>query len=165
MISLRNYRPSDVDRLSEIANNREVSRYLAPSFPFPYTIEAARWWLETGVNTEGLSAKVIEFDGLFVGAVGTQAKAGWMSHTAEIGYWIDQAHWGRGIATAALAAMTELAFSELGYSKLQAQVLLPNDSSVRVLQKCDYFLEAELRREVYKEGQFFDVQQFARFDE
>lgn len=67
MIALREYTDSDIDRLVELANNENVSRYLVSTFPFPYTMEDAAWWIATGSKHNGAITRVIEYQGLFVG--------------------------------------------------------------------------------------------------
>lgn len=156
MITLRDYTKADVGRLVELANNENVSRYLIDTVPYPYTRKDAEWWIETGAKENGSVTKVIEYGGEFVGSVGIKPQTGWQSHTAEIGYWIGEEYWGKGIATEALRLMTELAFSELGFKKLFAPVLEPNRASMRVLEKSGYVLEGVLRKEFFKSGHYFD---------
>ena len=69
MLVLRDYREDDADRLVELANNEEVSRYMIDTFPYPYTAQDARWWIEEGCRGPGMVTKVIEVDGSFVGSV------------------------------------------------------------------------------------------------
>lgn len=162
MISLRDYTSTDVERLLELANNKQVSRYLVDTFPFPYTRADAAWWINIGAKEKGVMPKVIEYQGLFVGSVGITVQSGWRRHLAEIGYWLGEPYWGRGIATAALREMTDHAFA-LGYEKLYAPVLAPNIVSRRVLEKCAYGLEGVLKREVFKDEQYYDVYHYARY--
>ena len=55
--------------------------------------------------------------------------------SADLGYWVDEAHNGRGIATAAVAAVVRIAFTELGLHRVQAGTLLHNLGSQRVLER------------------------------
>jgi RimJ/RimL family protein N-acetyltransferase len=162
MITLRDYSETDLDRLVQLANNINVSRYLVYTFPYPYTQEDAVWWLQTGCRQHGAINKVIDYQGEFAGAIGITPGTGWKSHQAEIGYWIAEPYWGKGIATAALRDMTQTAFTVLGYKKLYAPVLAPNKASMRVLEKCGYRQEGFLKDEVYKDGGYFDVYHYAR---
>ena len=111
MINLREYKKEDADRLIRLANNKNVSKYLTPFFPFPYTKKDAHWWLETGRILNDAINKVIEYNEEFVGGIGIKPQKGWKSHIAEIGYWIGEEYWGNGIATDALKQMTKLALS------------------------------------------------------
>lgn len=162
LITLREYAPNDANRLVELANNANVSRYLAYTFPFPYTKHDAEQWIAVGSRANGAVTKVIEYDGAFVGTVGITPQIGWRSHLAEIGYWLGEPFWGRGIATEALRQMTALGFSELRYDKLFAPVLAPNRASMRVLEKNGYSLEGILKKEVVKNDQRVDIHHYAR---
>lgn len=162
MIRLREYESSDAPRLVELANNQKVSQFLIYTFPYPYTEEDANWWITTGARDNGAITKVIEYDGIFIGSVGITPQPGWRSHTAEIGYWLGEEFWGRGLATQVLELMTKHAFSEGGWEKLFAPVLAPNRASARVLEKNGYQLEGVLRNEVIKNGQMYDMLHYAK---
>ena len=162
MIILRSLAESDAVPLQELADNENVSRYLTYLFPFPYTLDDAVWWIETGSMEDDGVCQAIDYDGRFVGVVGLKPQVGWRDHIAEIGYWVGEPYWGRGIGTAALREMTRQAFSDLDFRKLFAPVLAPNTASMRILEKCGYEREAILRDEVRKHGRYYDVHQFAR---
>jgi ribosomal-protein-alanine N-acetyltransferase len=165
MIKLRDFAARDAARLQALANNKNVSGYLVYTFPFPYTHEDAELWISTGSKDNSALNRVIEYEGEFVGTVGITPQAGWRDHIAEIGYWVGEPYWSRGIATAAVREMTEYAFGALQYRKIFAPVLAPNKASMRVLAKCGYDLECVLRAEVYKDGCFFDIHQYAKLAE
>lgn len=162
MIKLREYKKSDTDRLVQLANNENVSRYLVDSFPYPYTRKDAEWWIDIGCKKNGAITRVIVYQEEFVGGIGIQPKIGWKSHLAEIGYWLGEEYWGRGIGTEALGIMTHLALSAGKYKKLFAPVLGPNRASMEVLEKNGYILEGILKQEVFKGGQYYDICHYAK---
>jgi ribosomal-protein-alanine N-acetyltransferase len=161
MITLRNYTEADIDRLVTLANNKNVSRYLVDTFPYPYTTADAAWWIATGSKANDAVTKVIEYRGEFIGSVGVHPQSGWKSHVGEIGYWIGEDYWGKGLATMALKSMTETAFTLPALKKLFAPVLAPNQPSKRVLEKCGYHLEGVLKQEVFKDDNYYDIYQYA----
>lgn len=161
MLTLRDYANSDIEALVALANNKLVSRFLVDTFPYPYTRADAEWWVSKGVKAERDVTKAIEYNGQFVGSVGIGRKTGWRDHLAEIGYWLGEPFWGKGIATQAVHQMTEYAFSDLKLQKLYALILAPNRTSMRVVEKCGYELEGVLKREVFKDGKYYDVHYFA----
>jgi ribosomal-protein-alanine N-acetyltransferase len=163
MINLRDYEATDSDRLVKLANNENVSKYLIYTFPFPYTKKDADWWIATGAHENCALNKVIEYGDEFVGGIGITPQIGWRSHIVEIGYWLGEAYWGRGIATEALRQMTEFAFFELKYKKLFGPVLESNSASMRVLEKNGYCLEGILKQEVFKNDQYFDIYHYAKY--
>ncbi len=162
MIELRDYKESDAAQLVELANNVNVSQYLVYTFPHPYTLDDAVWWITAGSRENGAITKAVEYHGELIGSVGITPQAGWKSHTAEIGYWLGEEFWGRGIATQVLERMTNEVFAGERWNKLFAPVLSPNQASMRVLEKNGYQLEGILRNEVIKNGQLFDVHHYAK---
>ncbi len=162
MIRLRDYTESDIQKLTQLANNKNVSRYMIDTFPYPYTRDDAAWWVHTGASANGAVTKVIEVNNEFVGSVGILPQTGWKRHCAEIGYWVGEPFWGKGIATKALQEMSNLASEQHGIRKLFAPVLGPNIASMRVLEKGGYVLEGVLKQEVYKDGTYYDIHHFAK---
>jgi RimJ/RimL family protein N-acetyltransferase len=162
MITLREYADSDLERLVQLANSENVSRYLVYTFPYPYTLADADWWIGAGSKKNDGIARVIEYQGVFVGNIGIRPQNGWREHLGEIGYWVGEDYWGKGIATAALLQMTEYGFNTRHFRKLYATALAPNIASMRVLEKCGYRREGILKVEVHKKGTYFDIHHFAR---
>ena len=106
VIVLREYADSDPETLVSIANNENVARYLVHTFPHPYKQSDAEWWIGTGSRQDGAINRVIKYQGRFVGSVGITPQNGWRDHLGEIGYWVAEEYWGKGIATVALSEMT-----------------------------------------------------------
>jgi len=75
---------------------------------------------------------------------------------AEIGYWLAEPFWGKGIVCEALKQMVAYAFNTFYISRLYATPFGRNISSSRVLEKAGFTLEAILPNAVYKNGQFED---------
>src|SRR5713101_7297424 len=96
---LRPWRWDDVQSLVRHANNRDVSRNLQDRFPFPYTEEAAGEWLERHVGRSPITNFAIEMDGEAVGSVVLRVQSDVYRRTAELGYWLAEPYWGRGIMT------------------------------------------------------------------
>lgn len=160
MITLREYRDSDANRLVELANNEAVSRFLVDSFPYPYTLEDANWWIRTG--SRNCISRVIELNGVFVGSVGAEFGLGEKRKQLGIGYWIGRLYWGKGIATAALALFVDELFHTTDAVRLQAWVYADNTASMKVLEKSGFTKDAVLRNALYKNGILFDEHLFSR---
>ncbi|MGR9053702.1 MAG: GNAT family N-acetyltransferase [Gammaproteobacteria bacterium] len=163
MIRLRDYEEHDCGRLVYLADNKNVSRYLIDTFPYPYTWEYAIWWVRVGCKSGGSLNQVIEYRGEFAGGIGLTPQHGWKRHTAEIGYWLGEPYWGKGIASEALNLFCGFVFSEMQFRKLFAQVMASNASSIRVLEKCGFEQEGILKSEVIKDGQYFDMHHFGKY--
>lgn len=162
MIELREYKFDDIDRLVLLANNKKVSQYLIDTFPYPYTYEDAKWWISAGCKQNNAITRAIEYNNELVGSIGITPQLGWKSHQAEIGYWIGEKYWNKGIATGALRKMTDYSFSQLPFKKLFAPVLSPNKVSMRILEKNAYELEGVLKSEVNKNNQYYDIYHYAK---
>ena len=159
---LRPWRPDDRASLARHANNRRVWRNLTHRFPHPYTEADAEQWLRIA-NAGGRSVHLaIESDGAAVGGVGAIAGEGTAVATADFGYWLGEAFWGRGIATAAAAALAQRLLDEKHFARLQAAVFEWNGASMRVLEKVGFVREGVLRRSVTKDGELIDSVLYAR---
>ena len=162
MIELRDFVDSDIDPIAMYANNINVSRYMASRMPYPYTKSDAIWWVETGSKEQGLNY-AIDLGGKCIGVVGVQFGELELQYSAEIGYWIAEDHWGKGIGTEAVSKMTDNVFSEKEIVRLSAPVFNPNKASMRVLEKCGYTLEAIHRKAVFKNDEFMDEHIYVKF--
>jgi RimJ/RimL family protein N-acetyltransferase len=155
---LRHYRMSDRDTLLRIANDGEVARNLTDRFPHPYTEDDATRWLAT-CEAEGEPTRnfAVEIGGALAGGGGVEIREGERAGSAEIGYWLGRAYWGRGVATATARALSVYAFETFGLIRLEASVFGWNPASARVLEKAGFQLEGRLRQAVVKDGQRTDL--------
>jgi RimJ/RimL family protein N-acetyltransferase len=162
-VVLRPWRKGDEAVLVRHANNRNVSIHLRDRFPYPYTAEHAAHWIGL---CEAHEARPLHFavcvDGEPVGGAGLEPQGDVHRKTAEVGYWLGESVWGRGLATHALRLLTGYAFSAFDFERLQACVYETNPASGRVLEKCGYRLEGRLQRSVFKEGRLLDTFLYAR---
>jgi ribosomal-protein-alanine N-acetyltransferase len=136
---LREFRQDDIPHLVKHASNYNVARYLTSKFPYPYRIEDAIWWINSG-SKNGIH-KAVEHNGECIGGIGIINGEGEHIYAAHIGYWLGELHWGKGIATKALSIMTEEVFAKNNIVRLEALVFSPNKASMRVLEKCEYKFE------------------------
>lgn len=154
--TLRPWRAGDEASLVRNADNRNVSRNLKDRFPYPYTAADALQWIAHASVQSPPSSFAIVVDGAAVGGIGIELGIDVFRRSAEIGYWLGEPYWGRGIATEALRAMTEYAFAHFDICRLEAGVFEWNPASARVLEKAGYTLEGRARRGVVKDGRTGD---------
>jgi len=143
------------------ANNRSVWINLRDRFPHPYTLADARNWLDTVVGVSPETNFAIAVDGEAVGGIGFTIQHDVAHRSAEIGYWLGEEFWGRGIATEALIAVTDHAFANYDLCRLYAHVFDWNPASTRVLEKAGYEFEGRLKQSVTKNGQTIDQLMYA----
>jgi len=159
--SVRGWEWRDLNAIVRHANNRNVWINLRDRFPHPYTVNDARRWLETVVNEKPLTSFAIAVQDEAVGGIGFTVQPDVARRSAEIGYWLGEEFWGRGITTEALIAVTDYAFSNYDVCRLYAHVFDWNVASARVLEKAGYVFEGRLRKSVTKDGQTIDQLMYA----
>lgn len=163
--SVRSWEWRDRDAIVRHANNRNVWLNLRDRFPHPYTLNDARRWLDMVVGQKPETNFAIDAAGEAVGGIGFTVQFDVARRSAEIGYWLGEEFWGRGIATEALIAVTDHAFSNYDVCRLYAHVFDWNHASARVLEKAGYEFEGRLRKSVTKDGQTIDQLMYAMIRE
>lgn len=169
---LRPLRGADAPALARHADDEAVWHNLFEGFPRPYTVADAAWWCTTGsrlpasgivwgievdVDVPAAGAEVI-------GCIGLRPDAGWLRCNAEVGYWIGQAHWRRGIAGEALRRVTEWAWeAQPELTRLYAPIFVWNAGSQAVARRCGYVFEGMLRHSAIKAGRVIDRVQYAAY--
>lgn len=163
---VRPWRAGDAASLVRHANNINVSKQLRDRFPYPYTPADAKAfldWARTGHADPGNLA--IEADGEAVGGIGFSIGSDIERFSAEVGYWLGEAYWGRGIATEALMLVTFHLFDRVNLLRLFAVPLADNAASARVLEKAGYVREGRLRAGCVKDGVVRDQFLYARVND
>lgn len=159
---IRDLAASDADALVKYANERRVSSQLRDVFPHPYTRADAQAFLERATQEEPRGSFAIATAQELIGGIGLHRFDDVYRRTAEIGYWLAVPFWGQGIATRAVAALSDWAFANLDLARLCAGVFETNPASARVLEKAGYTLEGRLRQHVTKHGRTIDQLVYAR---
>ncbi len=159
--TLRPFRRGDEHSLVEHINNRKIARATL-TIPHPYTVADALSWIDQNLKAGRRRKKTeinfaIDKGGQVIGGIGLGKIDG---HQAEIGYWLGEKHWGQGIVTAAVEAVTRYAFTELRLSRVYAYTFLSNRASARVLEKAGYRCEGRSRRHVLQDGRRRDCLRF-----
>ncbi|HEY0382202.1 MAG TPA: GNAT family N-acetyltransferase [Candidatus Elarobacter sp.] len=146
LCTLRPWRLDDVAALTELANDRDVVRFVTRRFPSPYTRADAEAWIRLKLGDSPVLDWAIEHDGMLAGGIGVTPGTHERSGTVMVGYWLGKRFWGRGIATDALRAVTAHALATLRPHRMWANVFADNAASARVLEKAGYVREAVLAR-------------------
>jgi len=163
--SVRSWEWRDREAIVRHANNRNVSINLRDRFPYPYTLSDARLWLDMVVGQKPETNFAIALGGEAIGGIGFTLQHDVAHRSAEIGYWLGEEFWGRGIATDALVAVTDYAFAGHDLCRLYAHVFEWNLGSARVLEKAGYSFEGCLRKSVTKDGKTIDQLMYAAIRE
>jgi len=154
--AVRSWRESDAESIARHANNRNIWRNLRDAFPHPYRLEDAQQFIEMAMARDPETFFCIAVDGRAAGSIGYSFLPDVSRFTAEIGYFLGEEYWGRGIMTEVLTAVTRHAFDTHDLQRIHAMPYEWNPASMRVLEKSGYVLEGRLRRAVCKDGQVID---------
>jgi ribosomal-protein-alanine N-acetyltransferase len=147
---IRGWRLADASVLAKHANNVNIAKHLRDRFPHPYTVSDARHFIEAVIDTRPVTNFAITVDGGPIGGIGFSAGSDVERFSAEIGYWLSEAFWGRGIVAEALELVTEYAFDQCNLLRLFALPFAENAQSIRVLEKAGYAREGILRASAVK---------------
>ncbi len=153
---LRLFRDGDQAVIARYANNRRVWLNLRDAFPHPYTRADADAWIRRVTGQDPPTQFGIEVGGEVVGGIGLTLQEDVHRRSAEIGYWLGEPFWGRGIMTEAVPAFTAYALATFDVCRLYASVFEWNPASARVLEKAGYVLEGRLRKSAIKDGHTID---------
>jgi ribosomal-protein-alanine N-acetyltransferase len=160
--TIRPWRLDDVESLARHANNRKIWLGLRDLFPHPYTIEDARKFLEAAVNSEAITNFCIEVDGAAVGGIGLRLGQDVHRRTTELGYWLGEKFWGRGIMSEAVPAFSDFCFENFLLRRIYAEPFANNPASARVLGKAGFVFEGRLKNNVIKDRMLLDSLLYAR---
>jgi RimJ/RimL family protein N-acetyltransferase len=163
VVTIRKFRRSDKFSMAEVANNKKVAANLRDAFPSPYSVEDAQKFISVCLRQEPYQVFAIEFEGEYVGNIGLHRQDDVYRKTAELGYFIGEPWWNRGITPRAVNLICDYGFRELDMIKIFSGVFSFNTASQRVLEKCGFTLEAILKSAVIKNGEICDEYRYAKF--
>ncbi len=140
---LRPWNTNDLESLVECANNGNISKFMMNKFPHPYTREAGEQFIAFSTKDDPAHILAIEVDGKAVGGIGIHPLADIECKNAEMGYWLAEPYWGRGIITEAV-------------NRIFARPFGTNIPSQKVLEKTGFVLEAKFEKTFFKNGEYLD---------
>jgi ribosomal-protein-alanine N-acetyltransferase len=149
---VRDWMVSDLPSLVHHANNRKVWLNLRDRFPHPYTEANGREFLAHVLHQQPATVWAIEVEGEAAGGIGVVQLPDVERVSAEVGYWLGERYWGRGVMTEALRAVTAEAFCRLELRRIFALPFADNLGSIRVLEKAGYTLEGRMPQSAIKDG-------------
>ncbi len=150
-IILKTWSITDAGQLVLIADNKKIADNIRDGLPSPYTLKDALEWLNL-ILPENNPPRffAIESDRQLVGNIGLVSKTNIYRKNLEIGFFISENWWGKGIATRAIKAATSYAFTNFDIVRMYAEVFSDNPGSRRALEKAGFRLEATLRKSIIK---------------
>lgn len=152
--TLRPWRKSDAASVALAANNPKIAANLRNAFPSPYTLADAEWYVNDCIaqGEDRQLTRAILIDGEAAGSIGVFRKNDVFEKSAELGYWLAEDYWGRGIMTEAVRRICREAFDRFDILRIYAEPFAYNRGSRRVLEKAGFTYEGTMRSGVFKNG-------------
>lgn len=163
MTELREWEEGDAAALAQLLNNKKILDNLRDGLPYPYTVKDALWYInscKTADKTMQFCFAIV-FNGEVAGSIGVFRQVNIHSRTAEIGYYIGEKFWGKGVGTQAVGLACKHVFDSTDIVRIYAEPFAENIRSCRVLEKNGFNLEGVLRKNAYKNGIFRDMKMYA----
>lgn len=161
-ILLRPLSDSDKYELARLANNKKIWDNVRDYFPFPYTESHAENFIMLLKSENPEVTFAIEYQRKLAGVIGLVPQNDVYRKTAEIGYWIGEQFWGKGIATAATKLITQYGLYELDFARLHTGVFEYNIASMKVLEKCGYKKDGIFEKAVFKNKKLWDEHRYSK---
>lgn len=144
---LRPWCLEDAPSLAKHLDNRNVWINLRERFPKPYTVENAKTWILRREREDARSIQLaIVVEDLAVGGIGIDRDPNPKTRFGELGYWLGEDYWNQGISGQAIAMVSDWAFREQGFQRLQALVRDSNEASSHLLEKAGFSVVSKIRR-------------------
>jgi RimJ/RimL family protein N-acetyltransferase len=157
-INIRNWQISDAQALAAVANNRNVWNSIRNEFPSPYTVMDALAWIKHANEEKPVANFAIEIGHVVAGNISCMWHKDVYAKTVELGYFIGENYWGKGIASAAVALMLEAIKKNKEIVRIEAKIFGGNGASARVLEKNNFVLEGIRKNAIFKNGVIADEQ-------
>jgi len=164
-VILREIMDTDLEKLALYANNEKVSINLRDGFPKPFTLENAKNFKKMVDAQNPKTIFAIEYQNNYAGNISLTPGTDVYRKSAEIGYFIGEPFWNKGIATKAVNLITKWGFSHLDIVRIYTGIFEYNHASQRVLEKCGFVKEAVFKKSICKNNQIYDEIRFALIKE
>jgi RimJ/RimL family protein N-acetyltransferase len=164
-VTLRPFRKTDAPLMAKLANNEKIARNLRDGFPYPYTIADAEFFLGKFMGQEPVTFFAIEYNGEYAGNISLMPGQDVYRKSAEIGYFIGEPYWNKGIATVAVQLITDYGLNTLGFVRIHTGIYEYNPASMRVLEKCGYLKEGVFRKSIFKQNRLWDEVRYAKLND
>lgn len=154
--TLRPWNMDDLPNLVKYANNPKIAKNLMDIFPHPYSSDDGKAFIKRNTESSPTTTMAIDYKGEAIGAIGLHQQNDIFKKSAEMGYWLAEPFWGKGIMTIMVKEMVQYGFEYLDINRIFARPFSSNIGSQMVLAKAGFNLEAKLFKTIYKNGEYLD---------
>ena len=158
---LRPLRMADKDSMARYANNYHIWRYVRDRFPHPYSVDDAVAFLSQREQVVPVTDFCIEYNQECIGVISMMLQTDIHRRSAEIGYWLGEPFWGKGIATTATRNLIPYAFREFDIVRLYAGIIEGNTGSMRVLEKAGFRFDCIFEQAVFKDNRLCNEHRYS----
>lgn len=164
---IRKWELSDAKDLAAVFSNKKVQDNLRDGLPYPYTEQDGKDFISAMLSAEeyGTFAFAITVDNIVIGSIGIFRQGNIHRQTAELGYFIAEKYWGKGIMTEAVKQICEYVFANSDIIRIYAEPFAYNIGSCRVLEKAGFQYEGTLRSNAVKNGKVIDMKMYSLLKE
>lgn len=161
--TIRKWRRTDAAALAAAVNNRKILDQLRDGLPYPYTVEDAEAYIDAMLSADANEtyAFAIAVEDQAVGSIGVFRRKNIHFRTAEMGYYLAEPYWGRGLMTRAVKQACGFTFERTDIVRIFAEPFARNAASCRVLEKAGFACEGLLRKNAVKNGEVLDMRLYA----
>ena len=161
---IRRWELSDARDLATALSNKKIQDNLRDGLPYPYTEKDGKEFISTmlAANENNTFAFAITVNGKVIGSIGAFRQTNIHNKTAELGYYIAEEYWGKGIMTEAVKQLCDYVFSHTDIIRIYAEPFSYNIGSCRVLEKAGFQYEGTLRSNALKNGNVLDMKMYSK---
>ncbi len=160
-VALRPFEKTDRKALAKLCNNKKIWDSVRDYLPSPYTLEDADAFIEFCKKSEPTLNFAITYEDELAGTIGIEPQKDVYRLSAELGYWVGEPFWGKGIATEAVKLITTYGNEKLGLIRFFSSVFDFNKASMRVLEKAGFVKEGISKKAVIKNNIICDDHKYA----
>lgn len=161
--NIRKWKISDAADFARIMNNKNVQNNLRDGLSFPFTEQDGIEFITSFINADqnNTFAFAITVDSKVVGSIAVFRQGNIHKQTAELGYFVAEEYWGKGIMTNAVRQICEYVFQNSDIIRIYAEPFMYNTASCRVLEKAGFQYEGTLRSNAVKNGRVIDMKMYS----
>jgi ribosomal-protein-alanine N-acetyltransferase len=163
-IILRSLTDDDKEALALLTNNKKIFDNVRDGFRHPYTIDDAVTFINLIKNENPQVTFAIEYESKFCGMIGLIPQKDVYRRTAEIGYWLGERYWNKGIITTAVKLITEHGFNDLDFIRIHAGIFEYNLDSMKVLEKNGYKKDGVFKKNIFKNGRIWEEYRYSKIN-
>lgn len=161
--SIRKWKMSDAADLAAAISNKKVQENLRDGLPYPYTEQDGTAYISAMLSADENEtfSFAITAEGNVIGGIGVFRQGNIHRRTAELGYYIAEEYWGKGIMTEAVKQICRYVFDKSDIVRIYAEPFAHNAASCRVLEKAGFQYEGTLRHNAVKNGNILDMKMYS----